>query len=127
MVEKVRRLKIKIVTYEEKFNAVVKAEEIIGLNEKLGLVGEMRNNIYKINPIVDKFEKLINVRSQKIIFQATLIFTIVFLLELIIGIVLINKFSNSLTPVQYVRKIAIKISEGFVPKRLEIKTQRRVG
>ncbi len=119
--------KIKIVTYEEKFSNLVKAEEIIGLNENLGLVGEMRNNIYKINPIVDKFEKLINVRSQKIISQATLIFTIVFLLELIIGIVLINKFSNSLTPVQYVRKIAIKISEGFVPKRLEIKTQRRVG
>jgi methyl-accepting chemotaxis protein len=120
--------KIKIVTYEEKFNKLVKAEEIIGLNENLGLVGEMRNNIYKINPIVNELERLINVRSQKIISQATLISTIVFLIELIIGSVLINKFSKSLSlNLQYLRKKTSKISEAIIPGHLEIKTQRRAG
>jgi len=120
--------KIKIVTYEEKFNALVKAEETIGLNEKLGLAGEMRNKIYKIDPIIKKLEKLIHGSSQETISQAILIFTIIFLIELIIGIVLVNKFSNSLTPgLQYVRKMVIKISEGIIPKRLEVKTQRRAG
>jgi methyl-accepting chemotaxis protein len=120
--------KIKIVTYEEKFNALVKAEETIGLNENLGLVGEMRNKIYKIDSNIKKLEKLIHGSSQKTISHAILIFTIIFLIELIIGIVLANKFSNNLTPgPQYVRKMAIKISEGIIPKRLEVKTQRRAG
>ena len=120
--------KIKIVTYEEKFNALVKAEETIGLNENLGLVGEMRNKIYKIDSNIKNLEKLIHGSSQKTISQAILIFTIVFLIELIIGIVLANKFSNNLTPgLQYVRKMAIKISEGIIPKRMEVKTQRRAG
>jgi len=120
--------KIKIVTYEEKFNNLVKAEEIIGLNENLGLVGEMRNKTYKVDPMIGKLEKLIHVRSQKIISQAILIFTMVFLVELIIGLLLVNKFFNVLSSnLQYLRKIAIKISEGIIPKPLEIKTQRRAG
>ena len=121
-------VKMKIATYEAKFNAVVKAEETIGLNEKLGLLGEMRNNIYKIEPIIEKLEKLVNVRSQEMVFQTVLTFALVFLIELIIGFVLAIKFSNSLTSnIQYVREAAIKLSEGIIPEQLEIKTQDELG
>ena len=121
-------VKMKIATYEAKFNAVVKAEETIGLNEKLGLLGEMRNNIYKIEPIIEKLEKLVNVRSQEMVFQTVLTFALVFLIELIIGFVLAIKFSNSLTSnIQYVREAAIKLSEGIIPEQLEVKTQDELG
>jgi methyl-accepting chemotaxis protein len=123
-----QNLKTKIATYEAKFNAVVQAEESIGLNEKLGLMGEMRNNIYKIEPIIEKLEKLVNVRSQEMVFQTVLTFALVFLIELIIGFVLAIKFSNSLTSnIQYVREAAIKLSEGIIPEPLEIKTQDELG
>ncbi|HET6543671.1 MAG TPA: HAMP domain-containing methyl-accepting chemotaxis protein [Chryseolinea sp.] len=121
-------VKMKIATYQAKFNAVVQAEETIGLNEKLGLMGEMRNNIYKIEPIIEKLEKLVNVRSQEMVFQTVFTFALVFLIELIIGFVLALKFSNSLTSnIQYVREAAIKLSEGIIPEQLEIKTQDELG
>ena len=121
-----QELKIKIVTYEEKFNAVVKAEETIGLNEKLGLLGEMQNNIYNIESIIEKLEKSINVRSQEIASQTILTFTLVFLIELVFGFVLVIKFSASPSSnSQYVRKGAPKFSEGIIPGQLKIKTQRR--
>ena len=120
-----QELKIKIATYEAKFNAVVKDEETIGLNEKLGLMGEMGNNIYKAEPIIEKLEKLSNVRYREIVFQTILTFALVSLIELIVGFVLAIKFSKSFTSnIQYVRKAAIKLSETIIPEQLEIKTQR---
>lgn len=115
-------LKIKISTYEEKFNALVKAEETIGLNDKPGLLGEMRNNIYKIEPTVEKLETLINVHSQKMVFETILIFTLIFLFELIIGSVLAIRFSNRYNSnFQYVRKPAIALSGGVIPEHSENK------
>ena len=67
-----QELKIKIATYEAKFNAVVKDEETIGLNEKMGLLGEIGNNIYKTEPMIEKLEKLSNVRYREIVFQTIL-------------------------------------------------------
>jgi len=120
-----QELKIKIATYEAKFNAVVKDEETIGLNEKLGLMGEMGSNIYKTEPIIEKLEKLSNVRYRETVFQTILTFALVSLIELIVGFVLAIKFSKSLTSnIQYVRKAAIKLSESIIPEQLEIKTQR---
>jgi methyl-accepting chemotaxis protein len=120
-----QELKIKIATYEAKFNAVVKDEETIGLNEKLGLLGEIGKNIYKTEPIIEKLEKLSNARSREIVFQTILTFALISLVELIVGFILAVKFSNSLTSnIQYVRKAAIKLSETIIPEQLEIKTQR---
>ena len=120
-----QELKIKIATYEAKFNAVVKDEETIGLNEKLGLLGELGNNIYKTEPVIEKLEKLSNVRYSEMVFQTILTFALVSLIELIVGFVLAIKFSNSLASnIQYVRKAAIKLSESIIPEQLEIKTQR---
>ena len=120
-----QELKIKIADYEAKFNAVVKDEETIGLNEKLGLMGEMGNYIYNAEPIIEKLEKLSNVRYREIVFQTILTFALISLIELIVGFILAIKFSNSLTSnIQYVRKAAIKLSESIIPEQLEIKTQR---
>ena len=88
-------------------------------------MGEMGNNIYNAEPIIEKLEKLSNVRYREIVFQTILTFALVSLIELIVGFVLAIKFSNSLTSnIQYVRKAAIKLSESIIPEQLEIKTQR---
>ena len=121
-------IKEKLLAYEANFNSVVKAEEMIGLNEGLGLMGEMRASIYKIEPIIEKLEKLVNTRSEEMVFQTVLTFALVFLLELIIGFVLAIKFSNSLTSnIQYVREAAVKLSEGIIPEQLTIKTSDELG
>jgi hypothetical protein len=120
-----QELKIKIATYEAKFNALVKDEETIGLNEKLGLLGEIGNIIYKAEPIIEKLEKLSNARSREMVFQTILIFTLVSLIELIVGFILAIKFSKNLAAnIQNVRKAAFKLSERIIPEQLEIKTQR---
>ena len=121
-------IKEKLLAYEANFNSAVKAEEMIGLNEGLGLMGEMRASIYKIEPIIEKLEKLVNTRSEEMVFQTVLTFALVFLLELIIGFVLAIKFSNSLTSnIQYVREAAVKLSEGIIPEQLTIKTSDELG
>ena len=120
-----QELKIKIATYEAKFNAMVKDEETIGLTEKLGLMGEMGNNIYNAEPIIEKLERLSNARYREIVFQTILTFALISLIELIVGFVLAIKFSKSLNSnIQYVRSAAIKLSEKIIPEQLEIKTQR---
>lgn len=121
-------IKDKLSAYEDKFNAIVTAEEIIGLNETSGLTGEMRANIYKIEPVIEKLEQLVEVRSQEMVSQTTMTFAIVFLVELLIGIALAIQFSNSLTSnIQYVREAAVKLSEGIIPEPLEIKTNDELG
>lgn len=115
-------------TYESNFNDVVKAEEEIGMTEKEGLMGEMRNTIYKIEPVLAQLEQTVETRTQDITFQTTITFAGVFLAELLIGILLAIQFSNRLTSnIQTVREAAVKLSEGILPDDLEIKTQDELG
>jgi methyl-accepting chemotaxis protein len=117
-----------ITTYESNFNDVVKIEEAIGLDENLGLMGEMRTAVHKIEPILVDLEKTVEARTQEITFQTTLTFAFVFLLELIIGIVLATQFSKRLTAnILTIREAAVKLSEGIIPPQLEIKSNDELG
>jgi methyl-accepting chemotaxis protein len=117
-----------IETYEENFYQVVRGEELIGLTETTGLTGEMRANIYKIEPVIEKLEKIVEVRSQEIAFQTILTFALVFILEIIIGIVLAIKFSNQMTRnILTVREAAVKLSEGIIPQQLVVSTNDELG
>jgi methyl-accepting chemotaxis protein len=121
-------IKEKLAVYEANFLEVVKGEEAIGLNENSGLMGEMRSNIQKIEPVIEKLENVIEVRSQEIAFQTIVTFAIVFLLELIIGIVLAIQFSNRLTSsIQTIREAAVKLSEGIIPRQLTVTTKDELG
>jgi methyl-accepting chemotaxis protein len=117
-----------IETYEANFYEVVKSEEQIGLTETAGLTGEMRANIYKIEPVIEKLEGIVEVRSQEIAFQTILTFALVFVLEIIIGIILAVKFSNQLTKnILTIREAAVKLSEGIIPENLEVKSNDELG
>lgn len=121
-------IKEKLTMYENNFNDVVKAEELIGLTETAGLTGEMRANIQKIEPVVEKMEQIVEERSQELVFQTVLTFAIVFVLELIIGIVLAIQFSNRLTSnIQTIREAAVKLSEGIIPDQLTVTTADELG
>src|SRR5687767_5298829 len=50
--------------YETNFNDVVKGEGVIGFIENEGLMGEMRNNIYKIEPVLAQLEETIETRTE---------------------------------------------------------------
>lgn len=118
----------KLAIYESSFNDVVKAEQTIGMSEGDGYMGEMRNAIYKVEPILAKLESTVETKTQEITFQTTWTFALVFLIELIIGIVLAIQFSNRLTnSILHVRGAAVKLSEGIIPEPLEIKSNDELG
>jgi methyl-accepting chemotaxis protein len=121
-------IKEKLTVYATNFDEVVKSEEIIGLNENSGLMGEMRQNIYKIEPVIESLEQMVEVRSQEIATQTTLTFAAVFLVELVLGLLLAIQFSNRLTRnIQIIREAAVKLSEGIIPDQLEVKTKDELG
>jgi methyl-accepting chemotaxis protein len=121
-------IRAKLETYEAKFNDVVSMEQTIGFTENSGLMNDMRITVHKIEPILLKLEKTVEARTQEITFQTTLTFFIVFIIELILGIVLATQFSKKLTRnILSIREAAVKLSEGIIPSPLEIKTSDELG
>ncbi|HEY0770911.1 MAG TPA: methyl-accepting chemotaxis protein, partial [Sphingobacteriaceae bacterium] len=117
-----------LATYETNFNDVVKTEQLIGLSEKEGLTGQMREAIQKIEPIVTALESKVEERTQAITFKTIVTFAIVFIVELLIGIFLAIQFSNRMTEsIQTVREAALKLSDGILPEALEVKTNDELG
>jgi methyl-accepting chemotaxis protein len=123
-----KAIKEKLLVYESNFNDVVKAEETIGFDENSGLLGEMRDNIYKIEPVIEKLEEMVEQRSKELAFQTTLTFAGVFLIELILGIMLAIQFSNRMTAsIKTIREAAVKLSEGIIPEKLAVTTKDELG
>jgi methyl-accepting chemotaxis protein len=123
-----RDIKEKLDMYESSFNDVVTAEQVIGLDENSGLMGQMRDNIYKIEPVIENLEELVETRSKELATQTIITFAIVFFVELVLGIVLALTFSNSMTgSIRTIREAAVKLSEGIIPDQLEVKTRDELG
>jgi methyl-accepting chemotaxis protein len=123
-----QEIKEKLTVYESAFNDVVKVEEMIGLNETLGLMGEMRADIQKIEPVIERLEKDVETRSQDLIFKTLLTFAIVFIFEIVLGIVLALMFSNRMTDsIKTIREAAVKLSEGIIPDPLTVKSRDELG
>jgi methyl-accepting chemotaxis protein len=123
-----KAIKELLATYESKFSDVVKMEEIIGMNENSGLMGEMREAVHKIEPVLIKLEKTVEARTSEITFQTTVTFALVFLVELILGITLAIQFSKRITSsILIIREAAVKLSEGIIPSQLEIKSTDELG
>lgn len=125
---KAAAIKEKLATYESKFMAVVKLEETIGFNETSGLMGEMRGHVHKIEPALEKLEAIVQATTEEIVSQTTITFAIVFLVELIIGIVLATQFSKRLTTnILSIKEAAVKLSEGILPPPLAINSNDELG
>jgi methyl-accepting chemotaxis protein len=118
----------KLAVYESAFYDVVKAEQAIGLSESEGLTGEMRAKIQKIEPIIEKLNAEVEEQTKAMVFQTTLIFLLVFIVELILGIVLAIKFSNRVTEnILAIRGAAVKLSEGIIPAPLTVTSNDELG
>jgi methyl-accepting chemotaxis protein len=121
-------LKKNLAIYETNFMEVVKSEEQIGLTETSGLMGEMRSNIGKIEPIIVGLEQQIAVRSEEMIFQTITTFIGVFVAQLIIGLLLAIQFSNKITSsVNTVKDITLKLADGIIPQQLTVTSQDELG
>ena len=121
-------IKEKLATYEAKFNDVISLEEAIGFSETQGLMGEMRANVHKIEPALDKLETVVQTATEEIIFQTILTFIIVFAVELVIGIVVAIQFSKRLTTnILSIREAAVKLSQGIIPPPLTINSTDELG
>jgi len=121
-------IKEKLATYESKFREVVGIEQAIGFDETSGLMGEMRANVHKIEPALDKLEKIVEASTEEIVFQTVLTFAIVFIVELILGLILAISFSNKLTAnIQTIREAAVKLSAGIIPPPLQVKSIDELG
>jgi methyl-accepting chemotaxis protein len=121
-------VKAKLELYETKFNEIVKAEQTIGFTETEGLLGEMRSHVHKIEPLLDELETTVDRQTEEITFNTTMTFAIVFIIELIAGLVLALYFSKSLTTnILSIREAAVKLSEGIIPEKLAITTKDELG
>ena len=123
-----KAIKDQLAIYESTFANIVKIEETIGFTESAGYMGEMRTSVHKIEPLLVNLEKTVEVQTKEITFQTTITFAIVFLVELIMGIVLATWFSNRLTTtIHTVREAAVKLSEGIIPEKLVISSNDELG
>jgi methyl-accepting chemotaxis protein len=121
-------IKEKLATYEAKFNDVISLEEAIGFSETQGLMGEMRANVHKIEPALDKLETVVQTATEEIVFQTILTFIIVFAVELVIGVVVAIQFSKRLTTnILSIREAAVKLSQGIIPPPLTVNSTDELG
>ncbi len=121
-------VKEKLDVYEAKFNDIVKAEKAIGLTETEGLMGDMRSHIHKIEPLLEKLEKTVQDRSDAITAQTMLLFAVVFIIQLVIGIVLAMKFSRALTSdILSIQEAAVQLADGKIPEPLTVRASDELG
>lgn len=121
-------IKILLDTYEASFNDIVSIETTIGLDQNSGLMGNMRSDIQKIEPILETLTSKVQKTTASITTQTEITFAVVFLIALLVGLILAIQFSNAITNnVLVVRNAAIKLSEGIIPDKLTITTQDELG
>jgi methyl-accepting chemotaxis protein len=70
--------------YSRMFNLLVAKEQEIGLDETKGLMGEMREVIHKVNPLLNNITKKIEYKSASLNNQAQLILGIIFVAGLMV-------------------------------------------
>lgn len=115
-------------TYETTFHDIVNIENTIGLDENSGLMGNMRNDIKKIEPILASLNTKVQTRTASITSQTELTFALVFLIELLVGFILAFQFSKAITTnVLTVRDATNKLAEGIIPDKLTITTEDELG
>lgn len=105
--------------YEATFYAVIEEGQVIGLNEKEGLMGEMRAEVHLIEPAVAEIHDIVDQTAQKSISQSMLILMIFIAIGTAIAII----FSIVISRVVYkllggepahVAKIADRVANGFL-------------
>ena len=122
-----------LLTYKKDFLSLVKAEEELGLNSKLGIQGQMRTTVHKTEVILNKMIKDIStIIENSINSKKNVVITIsvvIILLILLFSIIITNTISKKLTIFQsglleFFRYLNREIKE---PKELDASSKDEIG
>lgn len=116
--------------YIEKFNKVVAVDKEIGLKDTEGLVGEYRNTVHKIEPLIEKIHEDImalldnDVKNKVIIIVATIIGAL--LISMILTFIISKLITRPINETNEMLK-DIAEGEGDLTRRLEVKSKDEIG
>ncbi|MEO1052935.1 MAG: GAF domain-containing protein [Bacteroidota bacterium] len=114
--------------YKSQFNYIVKLEEEIGLNNESGLKGELYTSLSEITPQLNELGSLIKSDTRAEIQESIIILIALFLLQLIIGFVLVVFYSNVLTrAIKEIKSSMVKLSKGEFPDQVPVRTKDELG
>lgn len=114
--------------YHKKFNEIVNIEEQIGLTSEDGILGKLTADTETIGSILNNTTNSVKEHVSKIINSAVLILIGLFVLQLIVGAVLVLFYSNILTKsIKEVRSAMTKLANGSFPDTLTIKSKDELG
>ena len=93
-----------LILYKKDFLALIKAEQEIGLNSKVGLQGKMRKVIHKSETLLKKLHKdltiAIDSKKEKILFQSIIMFIFIAGIIILSSAYIIRNISKSLSEFQ---------------------------
>jgi methyl-accepting chemotaxis protein len=113
-----------VMDYQVKFNLLVSKNEEIGFNENEGLLGEMRDAIHRVDPLMDKIARVVETH----IAWETYISKIILIIVLILGMGIVTLLSSYILSDVYkalggepnqVADISEKISSGRLSDIIE--------
>lgn len=109
--------------YKSKFNRVVELEKEIGLSSEAGKVGTLTELYNEINPELMSLVNNVKDKAEAKISEAYFLLVIVFLIQLLIGIVLVVFYSGLLTKtIKEIRSGMVALSDGRFPEKLTIRS-----
>jgi methyl-accepting chemotaxis protein len=117
-----------IESYDKEFHKVVEAENELGLTYDDGLKYKLRSIIHKIEPLLERVQKMMVLHVQSVISNTYILLIVLFMIQLIIGIILALSFSNSTThSIQTIKDRISKLSEGMFPEKITPTSQDEMG
>jgi len=115
-------------SYQESFDSVVKADETIGFDSSLGLMGSYREQIHQLEPLIaDLHVEIIditNAKADQTKFGILAIVGVVLLISLSAGIFLAKIIT---TPINKMKNAAEKLALGDTGVLIEVNTKDEIG
>ncbi|MCY6482854.1 HAMP domain-containing methyl-accepting chemotaxis protein [Clostridium aestuarii] len=116
--------------YENKFKQVVSVDKEIGLKSTEGLMGEYRNIVHKIQPLVEEMHinniKLINTTASKSVIIIVLVIIITIIISVLLGIYISILITKPINKTNAMLK-DISEGEGNLTQRLKVDSKDEMG
>ncbi len=118
-------VKVLLNGYEEKFNAIVAAED--ALNFEI-YFGDLMQSSFTFEVLIGDLENRADVAVDETVSRIILMFIAVFAINVILGLLLASRFSNSLTSnIKNIQGVMAKLAAGQLPARMEITSKDELG
>ncbi|MCE3226852.1 MAG: hypothetical protein K0S32_1403 [Bacteroidetes bacterium] len=123
-----KTVKEKLVVYKNAFNAIVKIDAEIGVNEKVGLEGELRAAVHKVEPAIDEINKALTealeADNRNSLITLLIIIVIGIIITIAISTYLIRSISRSL---KYAVDSVGRIASGDLNQEIKIESRDEIG